>query len=91
MLAGLVSAHREQHDISSLTFDQGSNRRLSKRSNDEVAFPMSRDSTIFNLSRAVRNEDHVLDVSARIFASLRFAAGPFRTQASREFFSQCPS
>ena len=52
----------EQHQVSGLAFDQGSDSRLSC-SDDEVAFPVAGNGTVFDLGGTLTDHDHVPDLA----------------------------
>ena len=51
---------------------------------------MTRHGTVFNLSRSIRDEDHISDIASWIFAPMRATTGTPRTQTRGELFAQRP-
>ena len=50
-------------------------RRLAPDPQHQVAFPMTRHRTVFDLSRSIRDEDHLFDVAPWVFAPMRATTG----------------
>jgi len=93
--AGLISFHAwkvQQHCEARTSFNQSTDCRAAK-AQDQVAFPMTRNSPIGNFSRTFTDHDGSGD--ERFSAAPRSLPGqakrPTGTQAGRQLSPQCPA
>jgi hypothetical protein len=79
----------QEHDVAARALHQRPDRRATTLSDDEIAFPVPRDSAIFDLWGAIADQDHVPQpadtglFTPQTWTSLR----PSRPQARRELLA----
>jgi hypothetical protein len=88
-MVGLLGFERDEYERSGGSFDKRTNSRLPAFANNEIAFPMARDNTIFDCFGSFFDADEIR--YGAVPGSTILASGPFPTgtllfQGSNEFF-----
>ncbi len=93
LLGGVPAGQMPEHDVAGGTLDQGHDRALASRADDQIAFPVAGNRPVLHLGRTLGDHHHLVDESAGALfrAAARLAAGAPAAQRDRDLAAQAAS